>query len=168
MTYRLHELDPLDACYKLAKSYPGGVAALAARMGKGHGVLQKKLAGHVDSHLLTLDEFSSIVDLSGSARCPDSMLPLHALCWRHGGAFIQLPDAEMIDDEDFLLEVIHTAKEQGDVIRRIQEALADDGKISGREMEDIEREVQESIAAQIVLLEMVKSKARKDAGPRHG
>lgn len=168
MTYRLHEMDPLDASYKLAKSYPGGVPALAARMGKGAGVLQKKLAGHVESHLLTLDEFSTIVDLSSSARCPDAMLPLHALCWRHGGAFLQLPDVESLHDEIFLLEVIHTAREQGDVIRRIQEALSDDGRISASELEDIEREVEEAISAQATLLEMVRAKARKDAGPRHG
>lgn len=168
MTYRLHEMDPLDACYKLAKSYPGGVNAIAARMGKGAGVLQKKLAGRVESHLLTLDEFSSIVDLCDGARCPDALLPLHALCWRHGGAFLQLPDAESMEDEQFLLAVINTAREQGDVIRRIQEALANDGRISQDELESIEREVEESISAQATLLEMVRAKARKDAGPRHG
>jgi hypothetical protein len=166
MTYRLHELDPLDACYKVAKAYPGGVPALAARMGKQAQTLQKKLMAHVESHGLTLDEFSSIVDLTAGARCPDALLPIRALCWRHGGVFLQMPDPELMEDSAFLSAVIHTAREQGDVIRRVEEALANDGKFDARELEDIEREIEEAIGAQSTLLEMVRKMAR--GSTRHG
>lgn len=163
MTYRLEELDALDACYRVAKQYPGKIPALAARLGKNYATLQKKLAAHTETHQLSLDEFSSIIDMAVGAHCKDALLPLHALCWRHGGVFLHLPDAEIFEDEGFLAEVIHTAREQADVICKIDACLRDDGKIDARELRELEREFEEAMAAQATLLEMVRAKARRDA-----
>lgn len=166
MTYRLHELDTLDATYKVAKSYPGGVPALAARMEKNPGTFQKKLATRVESHQLLLEEFSLVIEMAVDARCQDATLPLRALCWRHGGVFLQMPDPELLEDGAFLSQVIHTAREQGDVIRRVEEALANDKEFDAKELEEIEIEIEEAMNAQATILEMVRKMVARNGRRR--
>lgn len=57
-------MDVLDAAYHTAHSYPGGVAALAVRMGRSANVMMSKLNTNVDSHHLTLREAQTIMDVT--------------------------------------------------------------------------------------------------------
>lgn len=161
MTCRLDQLNVLDAAYGVAKRYPGGVEALAQRMQMSANVLYKKMRGSVETHHLNVDELSEIVDCAEQVRMADAKLPVRALCWRHGGVFVELPEVSGQAGDKFLLQVIHTAKEQSDVIRRIEAALANDGKVDARELRDIERDIQEAMTAQVELLEMVRARVVK-------
>lgn len=161
MTHRLERLDVIDAAYYVAKQYPGNVEALSLRLGLGAGTLRKKLGRHVETHVLTTEELSEVVDLCGQARVSDAKLPIRALCWRHGGVFIELPHIDGLADDAFLMQVIATAKEQGDVISKIEEALVSDRQIDARELRAIEKEFEEAMAAQAELLEMVRALAGK-------
>lgn len=56
-----------DAAYHTAHGYPGGVTALAARMGVPVGTLTHKVNPNNDSHHLRPDELLSLQYLSGNA-----------------------------------------------------------------------------------------------------
>lgn len=58
-------MDVLDAAYKTAQDYPGGVAALAVRMGVNAGTLQHKLNPNNTTHMLSLREAVQLQMVSG-------------------------------------------------------------------------------------------------------
>ena len=49
MTRRYSDTNQHDALYKVARAYPGGLEALAARMGMSVNVLRNKLAPGIDT-----------------------------------------------------------------------------------------------------------------------
>jgi hypothetical protein len=84
MTHRYTQMNPLDALYTAARAYPGGIEALAHRMGVSVAVLRNKLAPHVNTHHVTLAEASLIIEFLREAKCDEALLPLQALNWQHG------------------------------------------------------------------------------------
>lgn len=63
MTKAYQQMSVADALYTAARRYPGGIEALAARMGKSPNVLRSKLKPDVDTHHLTLEETMQIIEL---------------------------------------------------------------------------------------------------------
>lgn len=58
-------MDVLDAAFLIAQETPGGVAALAARMGVSANTLQHKLNPNNNTHHLTLKEAVALQVVSG-------------------------------------------------------------------------------------------------------
>lgn len=57
-------MAPIDAAYYTAHKYPGGVRAIAQRMGMSANVLQNKVNPNNDTHHLTLAEAVALMDVS--------------------------------------------------------------------------------------------------------
>lgn len=57
-------MDVLDAAYHTAHSFPGGVPALAPRMGISQNVLASKLNTNSDTHHLTLRQAQTLMDVT--------------------------------------------------------------------------------------------------------
>jgi hypothetical protein len=57
-------MDVLDAAYHTAHSFPGGVPALAPRMGISQNVLASKLNVNSDTHHLTLRQTQTLMDVT--------------------------------------------------------------------------------------------------------
>src|SRR5690242_18137866 len=66
-----------DAAYRLAHRYPGGIAALAARMGANANTLQHKFNPNAGTHRLTLDEAEQATVFSQD---PEIAQALAAVC----------------------------------------------------------------------------------------
>ena len=79
MTRRYSDMNQHDALYKIARSYPGGLDALAEKMDISTNVLRNKLAPHIESHYPSFEELSTIVELCAEAGVKDALMPLHAL-----------------------------------------------------------------------------------------
>lgn len=60
-------MDVLDAAYLTAQRFPGGVPALAQRMGVSANTLQHKLNPNNDRHILGLQEALIIQTITGNA-----------------------------------------------------------------------------------------------------
>lgn len=161
MTCAYTHMNPLDALYVTACDYPGGLEALAQRMGKSAHVLRNKLRPAIDSHHINLGEFSLLLDFLAEARMPDAALPLQALCWRHGYALVRLPEIDT-DSEGIYRQMLAKVREDGELAADIERAMGDD-KIDAKELDRIERSAMESLVAHMVLLEKIRSKARADA-----
>lgn len=71
------EILPLDlALYHAAREYPGGAAAIAATTGRSPSTLQHKLSPTHPSHVINIQEFSEILELTRDRRILDAV---HAL-----------------------------------------------------------------------------------------
>ncbi len=165
VTLRYSEANQHDALYLIARKYPGGVEALAHRLGKSSDVLYNKLRPGVLSHHTAFEEVSLILELAEEAGVADWALPLRAFCWRHRHIAIPLPACSETDDEQLTMLLCRTMKEIGDVADEISQATHD-GHITERELERIEIQFTEATAALMALRERVR--AKKDEAKERG
>ena len=170
MTHRRDPLHPLDALNQSCKAFPGGIEKLAHRRGISVQTLYKKLEHRVSTHNLGYaDELSDLLHELQAAGVRDWDATLHALCHRHGGVYVRLPElpADANGQATMLTEqILRTVKEQGDVAAVLSEALGNDGAIDAKEIKRFEQQHAEAIAALVALGEMVRSQheAARKAG----
>jgi len=146
MTRKYLDMNQHDALYKVARSYPGGIEALAQAMGISVNVLRNKLAPTIASHYPSFEEVSAVVDLCHQAGVPDAHLPLHALLVRHGMAAFVVPSPDSIGDDDLSQTVCKVMSQVGAVAEAVSTALLD-GKVTAAEADLIEREFQGALSA---------------------
>lgn len=140
-------MDILDAAYHTAHDYPGGVPAVAQRMGISANTLQHKVSLTNDTHLMSPRQLVSIQEVTGDARI------LHAMAGALGYACVSLH----VDGEASTLEqVMHMAQEFGEVLGSVNGAVAD-GRVTPNEMLECERQAAELIAALNGVLGVVRS-----------
>lgn len=145
MTHRYNDLNPSDALYIAARSYPGGIEALAGRMGMSPRVLYKKLGTKVDSHHANYDEVSVILDFLVEAGKYDMVdLVINAFCWRHEYMAFELP-RHFVSDEQLFDQVLTIMKQHGRLANGLSEAMHD-GQIDAQEYDLIERDIRTCIS----------------------
>jgi hypothetical protein len=130
-------LDAHDAAYHLAHSFPGGVPALAVRMGMSANTLQHKLSLTNSTHHLTLREAIALQHISGDKRI------VQAMCGALGGVFV---DMEADSSHTTMEQVMRMAKEFGEVLGAVNDAVVD-GRVTPNEMHRCERQAAELIGA---------------------
>lgn len=161
MTLRYSEMNQHDALYTAARNYPGGVEGLAQRMKMNAEVLRKKLQPAVRSHHINLEEFSMIIEYLEEARVDDYSAPLHALNWRLRHVCLRLPDAGDCTDEELTAILCRTVKEFGDVAAGIGAAM-EDGAITLREFDILEKNFEEATAAMMELRDRVRIRSKAE------
>ncbi|MFX3551077.1 phage regulatory CII family protein [Ralstonia mannitolilytica] len=164
MSHHYSEINQHDALYWVARGYPGGVEGLAARMDKSAAVLRNKLLPHVQTNYVSFEEVSVIVEHAEGAGVPNAKLPIQALCWRHGMVAIPLPEVarEDLPNTDLYEALCKVLAEVGDVSRAMSAALADN-HVSEGEMRKLERDFEEATASVMVLRELLRVRAQRDA-----
>ena len=144
MTRRYSDMNQHDALYKVARAYPGGLEALAARMQISVNVLRNKLAPGIETHYPSFEELSQIVEHCQQAGVKDAHLPLHALLSRHGMAAFIVPEPDITSNDDLSQTVCRVMSRVGDVAEAVSTALLD-GVITDVEADLIEREFQSAL-----------------------
>ena len=140
-------LDVADAAYHTAHGYAGGVPALAQRMAMSHNTLSHKVGLNNNTHHLSLREAVTMQEVTGDVRI------LHSMAGALGYACVSLRTDSV---GSTLAEVMHMAKEFGDVLEAINGAVAD-GRVTPNEMQDCERQAAELMAALNSVLATVRS-----------
>lgn len=163
MTCRYNEINQHDALYLAARKYPGGVEALAQRLGMHAGTLYNKLRPGVTTHIVSFEELSHILELLEDAGVPEAEQVFDAFLWRHGRVAMRLPHASITDDQ-LLSGVLQMLQCEGELAREISSALSNDGKISDKEYSEIDNDLQKSIEALVSLRERVRAKHKTDSG----
>jgi hypothetical protein len=157
MTHRYNAMNPGDALYMAARSYPGGIEALAARMGMKPGVLYKKLCTKVDSHHVNFVEASVIIDFLTEAGKHELVeLVINSFCWRHDRVSFELPDQPASDDQLFE-QVLVIMSNQGVLADGLRNALSD-ARISDSELYQFERDFQTCLLALVKLRQSIQDK----------
>lgn len=135
-----------DALYKVARSYPGGLDALAAEMQISVNVLRNKLAPTINSHYPSFEEVSTIIELCHKAGVHDAHLPLHALLVRHGMAAFVVPVPSEVNEDDLSQTVCRVMSQVGAVAQAVSSALMD-GVVTAQEADLIEKEFHGALSA---------------------
>ena len=128
-------MDQLDiAIHQTAHDAPGGLDALARKMGLGAQVLRNKVCPTTDTHKLSLREALSMMDATNDDRILSVLADLRGYVLERKA----LPDAASI-----VQAVLSADAEHGDVSRAIHDALAD-GKLTEPEKAAISRQIREA------------------------
>ncbi len=127
----------LDAAFHAAHDYPGGVAALAARMGKHQGTICHELTGTGTAKLGLVDALK-LSHLTGSRSI------LNAFASELGCVVLPLPAHHA--GIDTFRQIADTAREFGEFITSVADA-AGDGEVSANELARVDRELGELVAA---------------------
>jgi hypothetical protein len=129
-----------DVVYRVVHAYPGGVPALAARMGVSKHVLQNKVNPNNDTHHLTIAELVQIQEFTNSDE-----IAKHIAAERNMVCF-PVSQHQGTSDTDLLTLIIKANKEQADLFVCIQQAWSD-GVIDPEDASRIKRETYEHLAA---------------------
>lgn len=115
-----------DTVYHLAHDYPGGVPALAARMGKNPTVLMHKLNPNNSTHYLNAHEMDAIDDLTGTDRIAEYFARKHSFY------LVKMQHLEGMDESALMDAFLDVSREWGTYCMEFQKAWAD-GKITKQE-----------------------------------
>lgn len=168
MTCRPVDMHPLDALYQACRRYPGGIEALAQRVGIKADTLYKKLRMAVDTHHLGYDgELSDVLMCLQEAQVAGWSDTIHAICWRHGHLAVPVPTLDGHEDAEAFTEgMVRSVKEHAEALAAIGDSLkggtAAERKVDAREMARIEREVEQAMSALAGLLEDARARHARD------
>jgi hypothetical protein len=164
VTYRYSDINQHDALYKAARKYPGGVEALAQKIGQqSAAILYNKLRPGVDTHHTNFEEVSEVIESLQEAGKQDAAeLPIQAFCWRHGYVAVKLPSSRPAGSGELLKMVCQVVADEGQVAGAISTALSDNW-ISPAEQELIETTIRRAVQD---LLELEKRLHERRQAPR--
>ncbi|MFS8930967.1 phage regulatory CII family protein [Cupriavidus taiwanensis] len=155
MTYQYSDIDQHEALYNLARRYPGSIEALAYAMGRRQNktvspnVLRNKLRPGIETHFLNAEEFSLVVELCQEAGVEGAVIPLQAMCWRHGLVAMAPPPAGQAS-RDIFARLGGVSREFADLVSEATAGAAD-GRINAAERERIHKEALEVMQAVMAL-----------------
>lgn len=140
-------MNVIDAAYITGHHYPGGMDALATRLGMSSAVLYNKLNPNCHGNHLTLDEAVHIQALTGDTRI------MHAMCMMLGHTAIPLlPIADATTEE----ALAHTCAEFGEYLTSVSRSLKD-GRISRHELRGMGNELLQMISQAVRLQAIMAS-----------
>lgn len=137
-----------DTVYHLAHDYPGGVPALAARMGKNATVLMHKLNPNNDTHHLTAHELDAIDDLTATRSIADYF------AHKHGCFLVEIQQFDGLKESALIDAFLSVSRSWGEHCAEFQAAISD-GKIDEREFKRLKKTGLKVIRKLVALTERI-------------
>lgn len=161
MTCRLDSLHPLDALYRAAQQYPGGIEALSQRLGIHKATLYNKLRQQATNNYVNFsEELSEILFCLEGASVPGWADALHALCWRHGHTAVEIPKDLAMDDEELFRLVCQVMVTMGSVAATLPNAI----EMNHRDFAAADEKIEKAITTLAVLRErLIDARASADS-----
>jgi hypothetical protein len=138
-----------DVLYRLVHSYPGGVKAVAARMGKNAAVLQNKINPNCETHHPYAEDAAVIADITDSDDVADYY------CERRNRVSIPVTQHQGASDMELLDLIISMENEKAEMLEVIRKSLQD-GMIDASEAQRIRKEYLELVAAIAELISRIE------------
>lgn len=138
-----------DAAYHTAHDYPGGVPALAARLGVSSNVLNHKVNPNQVFHKLTLSEAEKLVGLTQDRRIPEVFASIVGCVMVCAGSYEGMSDIALLD------AYANMMSDLGDFSREFNLALQD-GRITQDEIDAMEKKLYHFQSAGAELLNRVR------------
>lgn len=149
-----------DAVRRMVRNYPGGLNALAARLGKSASTLDKEIRG-AQGYKLGLQEAYEIAVMCVDARSACAMDLLNLMA--HATSHVLLPMPVEHDGSMTLERLGRLMHECGDLVAEVTKAKAD-GSVSDNEMKACMAQWTEMVAAGQALMQSLKeNNARTNA-----
>lgn len=146
MTCSLNPQDPQDAWTDQSRQYPGGMEGVAQRLGLNSQTLRNKLLRSNTTHHFYFDDFVRGLHAFEEARLPNWSAPLTALAWQFGHVCIPVPTCASECSGELTMGIVRIAQEIGDVARETANS-ANDGVITKREFDKLDKEIEEAMSA---------------------
>lgn len=147
-----------DALYRAAHQYPGGLEALALRMGISSSSLAHKVSPTYPGAHCSPQEMAAIMEFT------DDHGALQALAGRMRYMLLPMvPEGEI--DGQFAQRLAGTVKEFSEFITEISQDLAD-GRVTDNELKRIERELAD-LTREASALYALAARVNRDAKPAH-
>lgn len=127
-----------DALRRAIRNYPGGVEAIAPRLGKSWHTLDKELRG-ASGFKLGADEAAEAAAMCVEQKSEDALAYASAVAARSGCMLLPMPDLVDLETDDCMRALGETAREFGELCTEVCQSLVD-GTVSDNEMRRIERE----------------------------
>lgn len=140
-----------DAAHRVGHDSPGGVAALAPRMGMSQAVLNSKINPNTRTHHLSISEMIRMEQLTGRV----DMLFAHA----EALGYVAVP-VPCIGDDNVDHAITTACAEFGDYLRTVGDALGDK-RVTPNEAKKLEKELVEMMSAATHLQALLTAKLRK-------
>ena len=141
--------DFLNSINYAAKHSGLGIGGIADAVGCAEQTLRNRLNPNDDSHIQRLSDFVMVMKQTSDTA------PLEMLCNMFGGRFMS--KSQRIS-ESLMHAVLEVMREQGDVSKAIEDALADDNHINDGERAEINRQILEHESALAQLKNTVNKK----------
>lgn len=138
-------MNLLDAARRLAKDYPGGIEALAVRLGKNPTTLRHELA-RSHGYKLGAEDLEEMTLLAIGVHQPNATVALGTFNANCGHMAIPLPQALAGSDDDCMRQLAGVAKEFSDMVQAVSVRAAD-GDISDNDLAAIDKELTELVAS---------------------
>lgn len=136
-------MNSLDAARYLMRAYPGGADSLAPRLDKTPTTLRHEVAGS-DKYKLGLADAEAMTQMSIEAGVPNPLAILNAFASNCGAMVVALPNMDAAVGTTFE-DLAAAAKEFAEFVS-VSATAAADGKVTGNELRDIDRELSDLIA----------------------
>ena len=152
----VHGQDVNDALYQTVHSYPGGVTALAARLGMSPSTLTHKASLTTKTHLMSVPEALAVMHMSGNAAA------LHAMAEHLGyTCTAALPDQSGGDPVQAFMRLQQAF---GDLVRSVADPLAKDKQTTRNEMRRAEAMAGDMHTAIGHVLASLRARMRSEPG----
>ena len=147
-------MNPRDAFHRTVHSFPGGVEALAPRVGMQAGVLRNKANPTSPYNKPMLDDVDLVMGITGDHSV------LHALAANHGYVCVRMENDVAPSDMAVLEIMAKCWSANGDFGTSVNNALAD-GRITIKEIEQIREAVRRMDQAAHQLVARMEGLAQK-------
>lgn len=121
--------------YRIAHEYRGGVVALSSMMAKNDRVMASKLNPNIDTHHLTIEEFSMLADFTNT-----NVEVAQYFAEKQNAVVVELPAIPAGGDMGLLDNYMDIMKELGELSTEFQKDFAD-GNINNKEFDCIAHQV---------------------------
>lgn len=138
-------MNTLDAAFHLARAYPGGKEALAARLGKSPHTFRHELTGDGTAKLGLIDA-ESISMFALQMKMPNALAILNSMAANLGQMVLPLPQVMDLAGGDCMRGLAESAREFAELCADVTGSLSD-GRVTDNELARIERSSAELIAA---------------------
>lgn len=131
----LPAIEPIAALHMACMQYPGGITALAKRIGRSPGHLHNKFADGVSAYEITDREADALAAMVRAKTGDNSYI--QAKCAQHGGIFVAWPETGEAGDEDVLHALLTSMHDLGEMAQEVANAKSD-GVVTPEEYAGIE------------------------------
>lgn len=136
-------MNSLDAARYLMRAYPGGAESFAPRLDKTPTTLRHEVAGS-DKYKLGLVDAEAMTQMAVEAGVANPLAILNAFAANCGAMVVALPNMDAATGTTFE-DLAAAAKEFAEFVS-VSATAASDGKVTGNELRDIDRELSDLMA----------------------
>jgi hypothetical protein len=154
--------DPVQALHGDCLRYPGGITALALKIGRSPGHLHNKFADSMPAYDITDHEADALASMVREKIGANAYI--QSKCALHGGIFVLWPETGEAGDEDVLHALLTSMHDLGEMAQEVAVAKAD-GIVSPKEFAGIEQSSRKLIGQIHAFIQVLRTQVREITPP---